>query len=490
MRKDPCCHSCCLSGVSRRSFMAASAGAFAAPLAAAPAAEDSGNLAEQVDLASFRPRPRVRIMSAVIRLKPPYWLGWPGTAYPIEAERDRYGRVFADLAAKVGVELETEAAPLESDDEVAAYIAKVKDRGPQAVFVMLQHMSAWRWADAFAKAGIPTIFFAPVGMAFTGHVREISRRPGVHVISSLDTNAVEQAFRMVRAKEQLAATRLLVVAGGARQETVMDRLGTKIRYVPRARLNELFERMPVTEEVREVARAMEKNAQGVVEPTAADFLNSARSFTTAKRLMRDERSNAITTDCLGMVSSRVMPTPPCMSVTLFGDSGVSYGCEADLNAALGMLFVNYLFDKAGFMNDPVPETYNNTLIAAHCTCGTKLDGFDKESSPYIARSHSESNLGVAPQVLWRKDAAVTLVNFRGPHELILDTGRVVGNVQTPPAGGCRTSVQIAMDRVPDSRDVLGFHQFVFYGDHRRDVEAFCQMYGIKVVNSDRQGVKA
>lgn len=490
MRKDVIAHPCCLSGVSRRSFMALAAGSFAAPLAAAPAAEASGDLAEHVDLTSFRPKPKVRIMSAVIRIKPPYWLGWPGTAYDVEGERVRYGHLFAGLADKVGVALEPEAAPLESDAAVAAYVAKVKDRKPHAVFVMLQHMNVWHWADAIAKAGVPAIIFAPIGTAFTGHVREISRRAGVHVISSLDTGAVEQAFRMVRAKEQLAATRLLVVAGGARQETVMDRLGTKIRYVPRARLNELFERMPVTEEVREVARGMSKNARNVVECTRDDFLNSARSFTTAKRLMREERANAITTDCLGMVSSRVVPTPPCMSVTLFGDAGVSYGCEADLNAALGMLFVSYLFDKAGFMNDPVPETVRNTLIVAHCTCGTKLDGFAEESAPYIARSHSESNLGVAPQVLWREDMPVTLVNFRGPHELILDTGRVVGNIETPPAGGCRTSVELAMDRVPDCRDVLGFHQMVFYGDHRRDVEAFCQMYGIRVIHSDTQGAHA
>jgi hypothetical protein len=30
---------------------------------------------------------------------------------------------------------------------------------------------------------------------------------------------------------------------------------------------------------------------------------------------------------------------------------------------------------------------------------------------------------------------------------------------------------------------MGFHQVVFYGDHRRDVEAFAQMYGYRIVNS-------
>ncbi len=490
MRNEVFAHPCCLSGLSRRSFMAVAGGAFAAPLVAAPAAEEPGNLAENIDLATFRPKPKVVIMSAVLRLKPPYWLGWPGTSYDLEGERARYGRVFDEMAKRLGVDLQPEAAPIESDADVAAYVKKVKGCAPDAVFVMLQHINYWHWADAVSKAGVPTIIFAPIGMAFTGHVREISRRPGIHVISSLDTSAVQQAFRMVRAKAQLAATRLLVVAGNERQETVMDRLGTKIRYVPRPRLHELFERMPVTDEVREVAKSVAKNARKIVEPTAEDFLNSARSFVTAKRLMRDESANAITTDCLGMVSSRDVPTPPCMGVSLFNDAGVTYGCEADLNGALGLLFVSYLFDKAGFMNDPVPETVRNTLIVAHCVSGTRLDGFAAEPEPYIARSHSESDIGVSPQVLWRENTPVTLVNFRGPHELILDTGKVVGNVDTPPAGGCRTSVELAMDRVPDCRDVLGFHQMVFYGNHRRDVEAFCQMYGIKVVNSDTQGVQA
>jgi hypothetical protein len=59
----------------------------------------------------------------------------------------------------------------------------------------------------------------------------------------------------------------------------------------------------------------------------------------------------------------------------------------------------------------------------------------------------------------------------------------VSNVDTPPAGGCRTNFEIAMDKMEDARDVQGFHQVVFYGDHRRDVESFCQMYGIKAVRS-------
>ena len=422
-------------------------------------------------------------MYAVARLKPPYWLGWPGTSYDLEGHRKQYGQAFAESAGRVGVTLEEEAEPLESDAAVGAFVAKIKERKPAAVCIMLQHINVWHWADAIARAGMPTIIFAPVGMAFTGHVNEISRRPGVHVISSLAASAVEQAFRMVRAKRQFEETRLLVVAGEARNETVLERLGTKVRYVPRNSLHDLFAKMPVTDETHEVAKRVSGGATKIVEPSPQDFLNAARSYITAKRLMRDESSNTITTDCLGMVSARVMPTPPCMAATIFQDNGSTYGCEADVFGAISLMFSSYLFDRPGFMNDPVPETYKNLLIAAHCVSGTRLNGLAAPAEPHIWRSHSESNIGISAQVLWREHQPVTLVRFQSPHELILDTGTVVGNVDTPPAGGCRTSVEIAMDRVEDCRDVLGFHQVVFYGNYRREIRDFCQLYGIKITSS-------
>jgi hypothetical protein len=89
------------------------------------------------------------------------------------------------------------------------------------------------------------------------------------------------------------------------------------------------------------------------------------------------------------------------------------------------------------------------------------------------------------QILWPVGEPVTLVRFSNPNEMIIDTGKVVSNVQTPPAGGCRTSVEIAMDNIEDCRDVKGFHQVVTLGDHRRVLQGFCELYGIKHVHSPR-----
>jgi len=479
-------HGCNCCTVSRRCFVASSIAAFAAaPFVSV--AEDEGaqeeDLGAHIDLNSLRPAPKVRIKEVIVRQPPPYWLGWPGTSYDLEGHRKEYEAAFQEMAQSTGVNLQMEANPIEKQEDVAGWLEQAKAEKVDAVLIHLQHIHGWRWLDPLKQAGIPAIIWAPIGTAFTGHVLRMSRLPGIHVISSLETGAIEQAFRMIRAKRQFEETRLLVVRGSERKETVLERLGTKVRYIPRDNLHELFHRMPPTDEAREIAKTAAANAEKVVEPSEEDLLNAARAFLTAKRICRDESSNAITSDCLGMVSSRVVPTPPCMAVSMFQDGGVTYGCEADVFGAMSLMLTSYLFDKPGFMNDPVPETVNNLLLAAHCVCGTKIDGFDGPQERHVLRSHSESDLGVALQVLWREGRPVTLVRFKNPNELILDTGVVVGNQDTPPAGGCRTDVKIKMDRVEDSRDVLGFHQVVFAGNHRRDVENFCQMWGIKVINS-------
>jgi hypothetical protein len=74
-----------------------------------------------IDIASFRPRPKVRVMSVIARQKPPYWLGWPGTSYDVEGERARYTRAIADAAGHVGVEIAQEVQPLEDNAAVEAF---------------------------------------------------------------------------------------------------------------------------------------------------------------------------------------------------------------------------------------------------------------------------------------------------------------------------------------------------------------------------------
>ncbi len=439
---------------------------------------------EFVDPTKLRPHPKVRLDAAILQQPRPYWLGWPGTTYNLDQRQKEYRALLATSCQRLAIELHEEPKPIEDEAGMTAFLNAVRERKPDGVLVILQHMNCWGWAGRLAKdAGVPLIVFAPIGTSFTGHVAGISRQQGVYVVSSLEWPAVEEGLRMIRAKRMFEETRVLWIQGDKRNETIIERLGTKVRAIPRNTFNESFDKMPVNEEVKDVASNFRKHAKRVLEPNWQDSLNSARVYTTAKRLMNDEQANALSMDCLGMVSAKLVPTPPCGAWTILQDIGVTCGCEADLFGATSLMLTSYLLDRPGYMNDPVAETVKNVLIASHCVSGSRLSGFDQKPAPYILRSHSESGLGISVQVLWPVGAPISLIRFQNANELILDTGTVVSNVNTPPAGGCRTSVEIKMDHVEDSRDVLGFHQVVTLGNHRRAVEGFCQLYGIKVVHS-------
>jgi len=130
--------------------------------------------------------------------------------------------------------------------------------------------------------------------------------------------------------------------------------------------------------------------------------------------------------------------------------------------------------------NPAPNTVNNTLMGAHCTSATKLEGFDKPyRAPYILRCY-HTRTGVAVQVLWRVGQKLTVMKFVRPERIILGTGRVVANIAQPPAGCCRTSMEIELDGVPDSGHTKGFHQLFIYGDLERPSKAYCKLAGIQV----------
>jgi len=56
---------------------------------------------------------------------------------------------------------------------------------------------------------------------------------------------------------------------------------------------------------------------------------------------------------------------------------------------------------------------------------------------------------------------------------------VLENVSVPPAGGCVVSVMVKLDNVSDVLAYPGFHQLFLYGDFKRQLAQFCQLFGIK-----------
>jgi hypothetical protein len=156
-------------------------------------------------------------------------------------------------------------------------------------------------------------------------------------------------------------------------------------------------------------------------------------------------------------------------------------CECDWKSGLSLRLCSLLCERPGFMQDPVFNTIDGTLVGAHCTSPSKLRGFDQPAVPVILRTHHESGLGISPQVIWPVGEQVTVMKIE-PGRMILGMGRVVDNlIQQPPYGLCRTAVELKMDNVDDVHECPGYHQVFILGKHDHMLRAYCQLTGLEVV---------
>jgi len=418
---------------------------------------------------------------AYTKPKGKYWLGWPGTAWDVEGFMAQSRRQVEQFGNKLEVRLCFEPKPLHDEADVDRFIAKVRETQPEGVLIFPLHMDRWKLIDEIAQSGVPTVVFAPLGVCFTGHIAAVSKRPGVYLASCADfeLNPVRFGMKMIRTAHDVRRTKIAVLRGNETKEQKLEPFGLTIRHLPRRRFPEAFETIEQTPEVVAVAEAYRRAARKIVEPTGEDLINASKNYFASLKIMKDEGCQGITMDCLGLVRDREVPCPPCVAWSKLLDVGIPAVCEADINAVMSHTLCCRLLDKPGFQQDPVPNTVNNTLIGAHCVSATRLNGYDKPREPFNLRSHSESDLGVAVQVLWRIGQEVTIMQFTSPGTMILGKGKVLRNLDTPPAGGCRTSVELEIDGPPDTRDTKGFHQLFIYGDHMRDFQAYGQMYGIE-----------
>jgi hypothetical protein len=440
-------------------------------------------LASAADEAPAAGKPRVRAVFFRPKTEK-YWMGWPGASYDIKAREADYAKTMTEAAAKLGVDLTIDKEPVADMAAVDALLAECKQSPPDGIIVTVGGLSPdyWPHANRFAatRGDIPTIIFSPMGTSFTSHLQETRKAAKCVVAATQDYGWLATGVRLLWAVWQMKHTRMCIINGDKTVDERLAVIGTTLHHIPLVRWTEELDKLGTPPEVRALAEKFTKTAQKIVEPNAQDVINAAKTYFVAKRIMAAEKCNAISLNCLGLIGAKKIPCPPCMAWSTLNDEGSTGICECDWNAGIGLRLCSLLCARAGFQQDPAPNTVNGTLMGAHCTSATRLRGFDQPPVPIILRSHSESGWGVSPQVLWPAGEPVTVATFQGPQRILLATGRVVANIDTPPSGGCRTSVELDLDNMADPRDCKGFHQIFILGRHERTYKAWAQLAGVEV----------
>ncbi len=474
----PCC---------RRTFLKMSAGATlsASEISTFGFAADSEPL-RSITLKGPGARYTPTIAAAFVRRKGDYGILWPGAIYDGDAAIKNYRVRIEEGVKKIGMKLALRPDPIFSAAEADAWLDESVQSKPDGLLVVLldRQMHAWPTAEKAVGSKTPTIIFAPVGTAFTTNTAPIAKSAGSFIVSSDDFHQVDYGLKMIKAGAKLREMRFVVIAGNQRREDSVRQLGTKLRYLPSQSFLEEYDRMPLNSEVKSIAAEYIKNATKISGPTEQDVFNGVKSYLVARNILEREEGDGITMDCLGAIGPTQVSLP-CIAWSHMLDRGIPAACEADLGAALTHAIVQYLFDRPGFQQDPVPDTARELLIGAHCTCPTRLRGFSEAAEPYYL-SHHHGKRDAVPRPTWKLGERMTVAILGGlngsenrPPHMYISSGCVVENISVPPAGGCVVSVAVKLDGVSELLDYPGFHQLFFYGDFKRELRHFCQLHNIE-----------
>ncbi len=426
-----------------------------------------------------------RIKAAVVRRAEEYGMRWPGQVYDGREAQKNYCRQASTAAAELGLELDLSSTEINSPQQADTWIARaVKSKADGLLIILLDRQKhAWPTVGKAADSGIPTVVFAPLGTAFTTNTMDLANRDGIFICSTDDFSQAVFGLKMLKAMAKLREMRFIVLRGRERRDTRLHFFGTRLRYVPAGDFLDEYNRTPETEEIRKISGDYIRRATRIWGASEQDVLNGVKSFIVARNILEREQGDGITMDCLGALGKSKVSLP-CLSWSRMNDFGVPAACEADLGACVTHALVQFLFDRPGFQQDPVPETSKNLLIGSHCCCPTRLNGFSQPPEPYYI-SHHHAMRDATPRTIWKTGQRVTVADVilqqEGAPEMIISAGEVVDNPAVPPAGGCVVAVALKLDGMTESLSYPGFHQLFFYGDYEQELKNYCGLAGIKPV---------
>ena len=483
-----------LANCSRRHFLVAAGGAAMAPALLMDALGRTTGGERRIVPVGPASKYIPLIRAAFVRRQGDYGMRWPGAIYDGEAALRKYREQILAAEKELGIQVKLRADPIYSAAEADQWLAEARAEKPDGLLIVVldRQEHAWPTANKAIESRIPTVIFAPVGTAFTTNTALPSQKEGAFICSTDDFSQAVYGLKMIKAGAKLREMRFIVIKGAQRLDREVKFFGTKLRYVPASTFLEEYERTPLTDEIKTMASAYLKTATHIVGATKEDLFNGIKSYTVARSILEREEGDGITMDCLGALG-RTKVSLPCIAWSKMLDHGLPAACEADLGAVITHALVQFLFDRPGFQQDPVAETARDCLIGAHCTCPTKLNGFSKPAEPYYL-THHHGKRDAVPRPVWRKGQRVTVADVilseeqkpvapdsEAPPQMIISAGTVVGNVPVPPAGGCVVSVMAKLDTQPDLLAYPGFHQLFFYGDFKKELLAYCRLFGIQPV---------
>ena len=473
--------------LNRREFLAATAagGAF---LAAGGLAAESPTTAPAPESAWLR-MPPVKIHKVYAGTSGG---AWPGPKFNATTEIARYEKLLAQVAGKLDNVKFVGGQRAKTAGEAAKIAGNLGDA--DAVFIFDLNFHDGRRVAPLVDVGLPTgIFVYP----FSGHQwmyysqwQKAGKK--LMVLPTSDYDRIARAAQLLAVPGRMKKTRILVVGpprgtkAACTPKEVKKRLGCEMVAISNRQVIEAHKAVDPKAAEAEAQEYWISKAEKIVEPPKAAIVNSARLFLAMKKLMSDRRAQAtMSSHCMGM------PAKCCLTYSKLNDLGLVGACEGDMDSTLTMLIFRYAFGVPGFISDPLFDFVKNSVVHAHCTSVTKLDGPGGKRAPFIVRTQCDTERGVSLEVKMRIGQEITCAKLANADTMLISTGKIT-EIPDYYDRGCRTQITT---KVRDARKMYQdwggkvlpndmmtlLHRVVFYGNHLQDVRDLSLLMGIKVV---------
>lgn len=426
------------------------------------------------------------IKIAFVRRKEEYGMLWPGAIYDGEAAMNQYTEQLRENATALNLKADLREFPLYSNEDADLWLQEAKAEDADGLILMVLDRQKHSWPTAYkaAESGIPLVVFSPLGTAFTTNTGKLAGKSGCVVYSTNNFNQLVYGMKMLKAKARMKRTRCVVIKGDKEEEKLLADTGITLKYLPAGTFIDLYNKTPDSNEIIDMAGEYIRQATSFRGADKQDVINGIKSYLIAGQLLKAEKADAISMDCLGALGDKKVSLP-CIAWSRMNDDGIPAACEADTGAIASQIIVQYLFDRPGFQQDPVADTSDDTIIGAHCSCPNRLNGFGLPPEPFDI-VHHHGNRDAVPRPVWKTGHRVTCIDFipaaevkQPASQMLISAGTVVENMSAPPSGGCVVSVKVKFDNTREVLDYPGFHQLFFYGDFKKELEDFCQLSGFE-----------
>lgn len=265
-----------------------------------------------------------------------------------------------------------------------------------------------------------------------------------------------------------------LIASGVDYLLAKRRWGVNFVDIPLEKVVERYQKVK-EDEVGDLAAHVASQALACRESTPEQLIKAMRFFQALRKEAQEQRLNALTLSCFKLID--LIGTTGCLALSLLNDTGITAGCEGDMQTVFTMHIARTLTSQPGFMgNISLIHDRSNEVVLAHCTVGLK------QAEQYILRNHFETESGIGIQGLL-PTGDITLLKIGGESldEYYLNTGTLTEN--TNYINLCRTQVKVRLDGSVEYffRRPLGNHHVLLKGNQATQIGNFLQGFGCRKV---------